>query len=168
MKFRVRLLNDSANERWLVDDFKVCGVVNTTPTLTVNTGTLDFGTVCNNSTSVAQSFTVSGANLTAGNISIGALMGYSYSETPTGTFTNTLTFAQSGGTLTNKIIYVKLTPTAANATYNGNVSISGGGATAVSKALTGNSNAQVASINTNTIATSAATTATWNLPCYNY
>ena len=150
----------AAGKRVHIGNVEVYCTPSTTPSLEVNTGILDFGTVCNGNTSAIQSFTVSGANLTAGNISIGALMGYSYSETPTGTFTNTLTFAQSGGTLTNKIIYVKLTPTAANATYNGNVSISGGGATAVSKALTGNSNAQVASINTNTIATSAATTAT--------
>lgn len=150
LKIRVTLLNDNIAEIWLVDNFNVCGTLDSSPRLTINTETLAFGTNCNGSSSAEQSFTIAGSNLTAGNISLAALLGYSYSETSGGTFTSTLSFSQPGGTLAAKTIYVKLTPTAPNATYNGNIVISGGGASGVNKAVTGNSTAISGAVVTNT------------------
>ncbi|GGG53377.1 hypothetical protein GCM10007332_13820 [Epilithonimonas arachidiradicis] len=127
-----------------------------TETLTVGS-TLAFGTVCNGS-SRELSFTISGTGLKAGTISLGSLAGYTYSEASGGT--SITGFTHSGGDLPSKTIYVTLTPTAANQTYNGNISVSGGGATTVNKAVTGNSTATAQAITTNTITTFAQTTAT--------
>ena len=157
---RVRLYRSVNNRTHYIDDVVVTCQVSTDPLLTVNAGSLDFGTVCNGSTSAEQSFTISGSNLTAGNISLAALSGYTYSETSGGTFTSTLSFSQPGGTLAAKTIYVKLTPTAPNATYNGNIVISGGGASDVNKAVTGNSTAITGAVVTNTASSVAGTSAT--------
>ena len=85
-----------------------------------------FGNVCVGSTSTANSFTVNGLNLT-GDLTIAALAGYTYSTTLGGTYTSTVTLPNSAGAV-NATVFVKLTPTAA-ISYNGNISVSGGGAT---------------------------------------
>lgn len=127
-----------------------------TETLSIGS-TLAFGNVCNGS-SKELSFTVSGTGLKAGTISLGALAGYTYSETSGGT--SVTGFSHSGGDLASKTIYVTLTPTAVNQTYNGNIAVSGGGATTVNKVVTGNSTATAQAITTNTVTTFAQTTAT--------
>ncbi|MGC4130115.1 MAG: chitobiase/beta-hexosaminidase C-terminal domain-containing protein [Bergeyella sp.] len=111
-----------------------------------SSGTLAFGTVCNGSSS-ELSFTLTGSNLKAGTISLGALAGYTYSETSGGEAVTEFYFA--GGTL-SKTIYVKLTPTAANTSYAGNISISSSGAASIDKAVTGNSNVTNPAVATNT------------------
>jgi hypothetical protein len=133
-----------------------------TETLTVSGGTLAFGTVCNGSTSTELSFTISGSNLKSGNISLAVFSGYSYSETSGGTFTSTLSFSQTGGTLAAKTIYVKLTPLAANQTYNGDIGVSGGGADSVNKAVTGNSTVATQAVTTNVASSILVTSATLN------
>ena len=95
-----------------------------TPTLTATTLTA-FGDQCINTTTGPNSFTLTGANLSNGNISIAALTGFTYAATATGTYTSTLTIPNSGGALSQDV-FVKFTPTAVQS-YNGNISISGGG-----------------------------------------
>ena len=108
-----------------------------------------FGNVCLNTASAANSFTITGANLTAGNITVAALAGYTYSTTSGGAYTATLTLPETG-TLSQQV-FVKLTPTAVQS-YSGNIAISGGGATAINVAATG------AGVNTIPTVTTAAAT----------
>jgi hypothetical protein len=125
-----------------------------TPVLTV-TALTGFGSVCTNTTVGPNSFIISSTGLAAGNISVGALAGYTYSTTAGGTYTNTLTITQAGGPF-NQTVYVKFTPTVVQS-YNGNIVVNGGGATAVNVAVTG------AGVSTTpTVVTGAATAITTN------
>ncbi len=95
-----------------------------------------FGNLCLNTTGGANSFTINGVNLTAANITVAALAGYTYSTTSTGTYTTTLSLAQAGGTY-SQTIFVRLTPVAVQS-YNGNIVVGGGGtATGTNVAVTG-------------------------------
>ncbi len=90
----------------------------------------DFGNVCINNTAGPNSFTVNGVNLDGSNssaITVNVLPGFSYSETEFGTYTNTLNFTYTSDNFSGKIIYVKFNPTAVQS-YNGNINVSGGGA----------------------------------------
>ncbi len=107
-----------------------------TPTLTISSPLAAFGNVCVNTTAGPNSFTISGTNLTNADVSVAALAGFTYSTTSGGTYTSTLTLPQSGGTFSQQV-FVKFTPTAVQS-YNGNIVVSGGGATAsVNAAATG-------------------------------
>ena len=104
------------------------------PVLSV--GTLSsFGSVCINTTAGPSTFTISGTELTTASVSLGALTGYTYSTTSGGTYTTTLTLPQTGGTF-SATVYVKFSPTLVQS-YNGNIVVSGGGATSVNCAATG-------------------------------
>lgn len=137
--------------------------VTTTSTVpTITTGSLTaFGNVCTNTTAGPNSFTISGTNLTSADVTVGALAGYTYSTTSTGTYTPTLTLTQAGGTF-SQTVYVQFTPTAVQS-YSGNISISGGGlSAAVNVAASGagiNTLASIASGAASAITTSSATVA---------
>lgn len=108
---------------------------NPNPVLSSNTLT-GFGSVCINTTSTANSFTVTGTNLTTANVVVGPLSGYTFSTAAAGTYSGTLTIPQSGGAF-SQAVFVKLTPTAVQS-YNGNIPVSGGGAAAsINVAVTG-------------------------------
>jgi len=113
------------------------GTVPVTPVLSSTTLT-GFGNVCVNSTAGPNSFTVSGLNLSTANITVGPLTGYSFSTTAGGTYTSSLTLTQPGGTFSQQV-FVKFTPTAAQS-YNGNIVVSGGGASSVNVSATGAGN----------------------------
>lgn len=112
-------------------------IVNTSPQLQYENGNnLNFGNVCINTTaSSTGSFDLYGLNLT-GNVTVGALSGYSYSTTSSGTYIPSLTLSPDGGGDLAETIYVRFTPTLAQS-YSGNIAISGGGATAINVAVSG-------------------------------
>lgn len=110
-----------------------------------------FGNVCINTTAGPNSFTITGTSLTAANVTVGALTGYTYSTTSGGTYTTTLSLPQPGGSYSQQI-FVKFTPTAV-ASYNGNIPVGGGGASTVNVAASG------AGINTAATVTSGAASA---------
>jgi phosphodiesterase/alkaline phosphatase D-like protein len=119
-----------------------------TPSITA-TALTGFGNVCLNTASNAGSFTISGTNLTTADVTVGPLAGYTFSTTSGGTYTNSLTLTQPGGSY-SQTVFVKLTPTAVQS-YSGNIPVSGGGvATAVNVAATG------AGVNTAPTVTTAA------------
>jgi phosphodiesterase/alkaline phosphatase D-like protein len=121
-----------------------------TPSITTTTPA-SFGNQCLNTASTANSFTITGTNLTAADVTVGPLAGYTFSTTSGGTYTNSLTLTQTGGSFSQQV-FVKLTPTAVQS-YNGNIPVSGGGvATTVNVAATG------AGINTAPAVTTAAAT----------
>ncbi|GAA4325157.1 T9SS type A sorting domain-containing protein [Flaviaesturariibacter amylovorans] len=104
------------------------------PSLTA-TALAAFGNLCPGSTSSAASFTINGANLTNANITVGPLSGFAFSTTSGGTYTPTLTLTQAGGTFSQPV-FVQFTPTAVQS-YNGNIPVSGAGATAINVAASG-------------------------------
>jgi hypothetical protein len=104
----------------------ICGFVPTTPSLNASS-LMSFGSVCLGSSAGPNSFSISGTNLTSGNITIGPLSGYSFSTNISGTYTASLNINQSGGSLAATTIYVTFTPTAIQS-YNGTIPVSGGGA----------------------------------------
>lgn len=78
------------------------------PTITVNPATLnDFTYELGSGPSAEQNFTVEGSNLTA-NISIAATANYEISKTSGSGFATPLIFTQTGGTVTEQTIYVRL------------------------------------------------------------
>ncbi|MER3497182.1 MAG: hypothetical protein C4308_00370 [Chitinophagaceae bacterium] len=131
------------------------GVAAPIPTITT-TPLAPFGNVCINTTAGPNSFTINGSDLTNANITVGPLAGYTFSTTSGGTYTNSLTLTQPGGTY-SQVIYVKFTPTAVQS-YNGNIPVSGGGV-----ASTVNVAASGAGINTApAVTTDAASSITYN------
>jgi hypothetical protein len=117
-----------------------------TPTITVAAGTLTFGSVQQNGTSSEQTYTVSGANLTA-NIVITPPAGFEISTTSGSGFVATpsaLTLTPSGGTVPSTTIYARFKPTAITA-YSANIAHTSTGATTQNKAVTGTGIASSAS-----------------------
>ncbi|MEP7254746.1 MAG: lamin tail domain-containing protein [Ferruginibacter sp.] len=121
-----------------------------TPVITV-TALTSFGNVCTNTTAGPNSFTINGTNLTAANISVGPLAGFTLSTTSGGTYTATLTLTQPGGNYTQQI-FVKFSPVAIQS-YNGTIPVTGAGAPATSVAAVG------AGVNTAASVTSGAASA---------
>ncbi len=99
------------------------------------TALTDFGSQCINATYGPNSFTLTGSNLTAADVTVGALSGFTYSTTTGGSYTSTLTITPTLGSI-NQVIYVKFSPTATLA-YDGNIAISGGGAGSINRSVTG-------------------------------
>lgn len=98
----------------------------TTATPALSAGTLtSFGSVCLNSSAGPNSFTINGTNLTGANLTVGPLAGYTFSATSGGTYSNTLSLPQGGGTQA-LTVYVKFTPTTLQS-YSGSIPVSGGG-----------------------------------------
>lgn len=96
------------------------------PTLSISSPLSAFGNVCINTTAGPNSFTITGTDLTADDLTIGALTGFSYSTSAMGTYTPTLTITQAGGNFTGQV-YVQFDPVAVQS-YDGNINVSGGGA----------------------------------------
>jgi hypothetical protein len=125
-----------------------------TPTL-IATPLAAYGNVCVNTVAGPNSFTITGSNLTNANVTVGPLAGFTYSTTSGGTYTASLSLAQPGGAYSQQI-FVRFTPTAVQS-YNGNIAVGGGGATAINVAASG------AGINTlATVTTGAASGITTN------
>lgn len=114
----------------------ICGVVPIIPTLSATTIT-SFGNICIGTVAGPNSFVINGSNLTASDLVVGPLNGYSFSTSSAGTFTTSLNIPQAGGTLAATTVYVQFTPTAVQS-YNGNIPVNGGGlANTINVAVTG-------------------------------
>ena len=109
-------------------------ITSSAPTLSVSSLT-GFGNVCINTTAGPNSFTITGSNLTAANVTVSALAGFTFSTTAGGTYTTTLSLTQAGGAYSQQI-FVQFTPTLVQS-YNGNIAVGGGGATSVNVVATG-------------------------------
>ncbi len=121
-----------------------------TPTLNATT-LAAFGNVCINTNPATVPFTITGSALTAGNITVGPLSGYLFGTAASGSFFTTIALPQSGGTFSQDV-YVFFFPTAVQS-YNGNIPVSGGGASAITVAASG------AGINTAPTVTTGAASA---------
>lgn len=106
----------------------------TAPTLTTSALT-PFGNACVNTTTIANSFTITGVGLTNATINVGPLAGYTFATTSGGTYTTSLSLTQPGGAY-SQTIFVRFSPILVQS-YNGNIPVNGGGAAATTVAATG-------------------------------
>jgi trimeric autotransporter adhesin len=122
-------------------------------------GTLSIGGVCIN-TETSSSFTFTGTSLKAGDITIGAVTGFTYSSTSGGEYTSTLTIPNAtAGNLAATTVFVKFAPTAVQTYGASGFPISGGAATA-SKAVTASGVNSAAALSTASVTTFTTTSAT--------
>ena len=124
--------------------------VSLTPVINVTT-LAAFGNICINTVAGPNLFTINGTNLTAINITVGPLTGFTFSTTSGGTYTASLNLTQPGGTYSQQI-FVRFSPVLVQS-YNGNIPVTGGGATPTSVAASG------AGVNTAPSVTSGAASA---------
>lgn len=133
LDIRITFQLDSGDEDIAIDHIEIVGD-GSTPTLTVTPATLTgFSYILSNGPSSAQTFTLEASNLSpaTGDLSITGSTNYEVSTDGT-TFSGSLTVPYSGGALAVTTIYVRLEAGLAAGTYNGQqITISGGGATAV-------------------------------------
>ncbi|MDD3004014.1 lamin tail domain-containing protein [Flavobacterium sp.] len=124
------------------------GPVNAAGSPVLNAGTVSsFVDTCLNQTTVANSFTLMGNNLT-GNVTVESLSGFAYSLDANGTYTSSLTIAPVDESI-DTVVYVQFTPTLAQS-YNGTILVSGGGATSI------NVSVEAEGINTPVVTTTGA------------
>ncbi|HOL29773.1 MAG TPA: lamin tail domain-containing protein, partial [Paludibacteraceae bacterium] len=151
--------SQTSSKALYIKDIQVTYTSTSNPTLSATT-LESFGEVAIGTTAGPKTFTLTGSNLT-GNVTVGALNGFTYATTETGTYTSSLTLSPSGGSI-NQTIYVKFTPTAVQS-YNGNITISSQGATSINVAVQGSG---ILAAPTATAATNVSAngfTANWNV-----
>ena len=125
------------------------------PTITLSVTTLSSFSTCVGTTSVAQSFSLTGTYLSAAT-SVTAPSGFAIASTQNGTYGSSLTLTPSGGNL-NATVWVRLTGVTAGA-YSGSVICTSTGATTKNVAVTGNVNTASVTLGAITNVTNAATT----------
>ncbi len=99
------------------------------PSITA-TGTLTNLSTCLGTASASQTFTVSAQNLTA-NLVLTAPQGYELATTSGGTYSSTLSIVPTSGTVSSRLIYVRLSSSSING-QSGTISITSTGATSQS------------------------------------
>ena len=163
--FRVRATNAGGNSAWSVVSVGYATLA-APPNLTASALT-GFGNVLINTLSSANSFTISGTNLTTANITLAAVTGYSYATTIGGVYSTTLSLLQTGGSF-SQTIFVRFTPNALGA-FNGNIVVGGGGSLNTNVAVTGTGVASATSdVSDNTDYTIAIPQANININYINF
>jgi hypothetical protein len=152
--FRVRANNAGGNSAWSSSSPGYATLEAVNPTLST-TALEAFGNICLNVTSAANSFTINGSALTSADVSVSSLSGFTFSTTVGGTYTSSLTLPQAGGTFA-QAVYVKFTPTAVQS-YDGNIVVSGGGAS-TSENVAASGSGISGTVNVTTTAASAIST----------
>jgi hypothetical protein len=109
-------------------------ITTATPTITVPGGTTTVPGTTTGTASASANFSISGSNLTSGNITVTAPSNFQVSP-DNSTWNSSYTIAETG-TL-SAAVYVRLSASDGVNTYNGNVTISGGGATSKTQAVSG-------------------------------
>ncbi|NLK49726.1 MAG: ribonuclease, partial [Candidatus Cloacimonetes bacterium] len=121
----------TTNKRLNIDDITLTDYTPSVPLLSFNPGSLSgFGYEQGSGPSIAQSYTVTGTDLSplSGNITILSSSAYEYSTTGS-SFSSTLQLPYTGGQL-SKTVYIRLKAGLTVGEYNQNITHQGGGATA--------------------------------------
>jgi hypothetical protein len=105
------------------------------PTLSFSSSLSAFGPQCINGTYGPNTFTISGSDLTAANVTVSALSGYEFATAAGGPYSSSLSLTQPGGAY-SQVIHVRFLPTAA-ISYVGNIVVGGGGASSINMAANG-------------------------------
>jgi trimeric autotransporter adhesin len=130
---------------YTIDDFSITpkGSATAAPVLSASNTTLVFGDQNINSNSAAQSYTLGGANLTAG-VSVNAIAPFSVSKDNV-TFSNSISYT-TGEVATSPLVYVRFSPTAAGSA-SGNIINTSTGASPVNVAVSGNGLSAILTVN---------------------
>jgi len=107
------------------------------PSITLSTDSLSGFDTTQGAPSAAQSFDVSGENLTD-DIAVTAPANYELSLTENGTYANSVTIEQSGGIAAATPVFVRIASTAATGDVSGNLAATSTGATTRNVAVAGN------------------------------
>ncbi|MBP5788483.1 MAG: hypothetical protein J6Y19_11800, partial [Kiritimatiellae bacterium] len=139
-KLEVYFSQQTGANSWLYEPYEVHNyVANFTIGATLSrtpTSLTGFSTVAGTA-SAAQSFTVTATHLN-GNLTVTAPTGYEVSTSSGTGYAGSVTLPRDGNNkVTGQTVYVRLKSSASAGTYNGNVTVSGGGTTQVTVALTG-------------------------------
>ncbi|MBB2144425.1 T9SS type B sorting domain-containing protein [Pedobacter sp. LMG 31464] len=128
----------SSASRWMVDDFAVTNSA-TAPLvdITASPGSLNFDFQAAGTTSTEKAFGFSAGNLT-NDVTLTAPANFTISKTSGGTFGASLTYTKATINNTSQMVYAKFSPTTANSTYAGNVTITTTGSADKNVALSGN------------------------------
>lgn len=132
--FRISLKNNSTGELWLIDDVKLTGEDNTSPTLLTTKKTIsDINYLVNNGPSVPVNYNLTGINLTpsSGNVGLKAPANFEISLNESSGFLDTLTLAYTANSLPQTQIFSRLKSNLGVGLYGGtgfNIVHSGGGA----------------------------------------
>jgi hypothetical protein len=150
--FRIIPLNGGSGGTWyifgsgLVLNGKVeAAPIPANPTLAASSTTLsDFGRVCLSATSTEQSFTLTGSDLSAGDIQVKKLDGYLFSTTQEGPYYDSLILTQNGGNYSQDI-FVQFAPTSRQV-YAANIVVAAAEVTDLLIATTGTGTGPAATI----------------------
>ena len=134
----IRILSDNNNGHLLIDDFCWTAYSSSTPELlTSSTSLSGFTYEEGNGPSTSQNFELTGSDLDGTTVSVTAPANYEVS-TNNSTFSTSVNVSYTAPTLNSTTIYVRLKTGLSANTYNGvNLTISGGGASDVTVALSG-------------------------------
>jgi len=128
----------SSASRWTIDDFAVTNSATVPPVdITASPSSLNFGFQAAGTTSSEKTFGFSAGNLTD-DVTLTAPANFTISKTSGGTFGTSLTYTKATINNTSQTVYAKFSPTAANSTYAGNVTIATNGSAGKNVALSGN------------------------------
>jgi hypothetical protein len=111
-----------------IDDVAGPPIYTVTPFLATAPSTNSFGYISYGNSSSSQ-YTLSGGNLTAGPIIVTAPSAEFQVSTDNVNWYSTVNVSYTPPTLANTVVYTKFTPSAAGASYSGNITNVGGGAT---------------------------------------
>ena len=118
---------ETGNSCNLYNATQLTGNFTTSAPTIATSGSISSFTSCNGVAGAEQNFTISGSNLTA-DITVTAPTGYEVSKTSGGSFSGSITFTPSSGTVASSSVYVRLTSSASNGA-SGNVACTSTGAT---------------------------------------
>jgi Secretion system C-terminal sorting domain/Endonuclease/Exonuclease/phosphatase family/Family of unknown function (DUF5689) len=137
--FRVYAYGASSSAgAWRIDDLTIEGSLFdvSNPIINASKTAISFSTIQVGAPSVASSFIAAGFGLTS-DLVVTAPTGYEISNSLSSGYTSSLVFPQTGGVVTSKLIYVRLTGVTAGF-YSANLTITSTGLASKSIALTGN------------------------------
>jgi len=138
-KLRITLLNNNIDERWVIDNVKLIGTINTSPKIFVSQTSLTGFSQNSSTPSSEQSYTVSGDNLT-NDVTITPPAGYEISTSTGGSFsaTNPITLSASGGNLVGEPVTIYVRQSASTlGVISGNITHSSTGANSPNVAVSG-------------------------------
>jgi predicted RNA-binding protein with TRAM domain len=138
-RLRITLLNNATGERWVIDDVKLTGTINTSPNIIISQTSLSSFSQNSSTPSSEQSYTVSSDNLT-NDVTITPPAGYEISTSTGGSFsaTNPITLFVSSGNIVGEpvSIYVRQSSTTLG-NVSGNITHSSTGANSPNVAVSG-------------------------------
>jgi hypothetical protein len=136
LRVRISMLSNFTAERWVIDNFEIRGTPVVGPLINIYPFSLSGFTSVTGNPSAEQTFQVRGSSLT-NNITINAPVGFEISTTSGTGFSPSVSLTQSGGSVPNTTIYVRMNSTTPGSN-TGNISNVSIGATTKTVAISGN------------------------------